>query len=47
VLINVLFEKYIQLWDVDEVPAILDAGEKAVNQKKEEILSVLRSFQYS
>lgn len=41
VVINVPFEKYIQVWDVDEVPAILDAGRKAVGEKEEEILSVI------
>jgi len=45
VIINVLFEKYIQVWDVDEAPAILAAGQKAVDQKKDEILSVIGSFQ--
>lgn len=45
VIINVPFEKYIQVWDVNEVPAILDAGRRAVEQKKDEILSVIRSFQ--
>jgi len=45
VIINVPFEKYIQVWDVNEVPAILDAGQKAVDQKKQEILSVISSFQ--
>ena len=44
VVINVPFEKYIQMWDVGEVPAILDAGQKAVEQKEEEILSVIRNF---
>jgi NTE family protein len=44
VVINVPFEKYIQIWDVNEVPAILDAGQKAVEQKEEEILSVIRNF---
>ena len=45
VIINVPFEKYIQVWDVNEVPAILDAGQKAVDQNKEEILSVIGNFQ--
>jgi NTE family protein len=45
VIINVPFEKYIQVWDVNEVPAILNAGRRAVDQKKDEILSVIRSFQ--
>jgi len=44
VIINVPFEKYVQVWDVNEVPSILDAGRKAVDQKKEEILSVISSF---
>jgi NTE family protein len=45
VVVNVPFDKYIQVWDVNEVTAILDAGQKAVAQQKEEILSVIRSFQ--
>lgn len=44
VIINVPFEKYIQIWDVDEVPTILDAGQKAVDQKKEEIFSLIKKF---
>ena len=44
VIINISFDKYIQIWDVQEIPTILEAGEKAVDQKKEEILSVVRSF---
>ncbi len=45
VVINIPFEKYIQVWDVSEVPAILDAGLKAVDIKKEEILSAISNFQ--
>jgi NTE family protein len=44
VIVNVPFEKYVQVWDVNEVPSILDAGRKAVDQQKDEILSVIRSF---
>ncbi len=44
VIINIPFEKYIQIWDVQEIPTILDAGQKAVDQNKEDILSVIRSF---
>lgn len=44
VVVKVLFDKYIQVWDVDEVPAILDTGRKAVDRKKEEILSAIREF---
>ena len=45
VIINVPFDKYIQVWDVNEVPEILNAGRSAVDQNKDEILSVIRSFQ--
>lgn len=47
VIINVPFEHYIQVWDVEEVPAILEAGQKAVDQKKEEIISAIRNYQHA
>jgi NTE family protein len=42
VVINVPFEKYIQIWDIDEVPSILQAGQRAVDDKKDEILSLTK-----
>ena len=47
VIINVFFDKYIQIWDVDDIPLILKTGQKAVDQKKEEILAVIREFSKS
>jgi len=44
VMINVLFDKVIPIWGVDEVPGVLEAGQKAVGRKKEEILSHIREF---
>jgi len=43
VVINVPFEKYIQVWDVDEVPSILETGQRAVDEMKGEILSAMES----
>ena len=44
VIIDVLFDKVIPIWGVDEVPGVLEAGRKAVDQNKEEILSYIREF---
>ncbi|MBN1189218.1 MAG: patatin-like phospholipase family protein [Dehalococcoidales bacterium] len=44
VVINVLFKKYIQIWDVGDIPLIMETGRKAVDQKKEEIVAVIREF---
>jgi NTE family protein len=44
VVINVFFKKYIQIWDVDDIPLIMETGRKAVDQRKEEILTVIREF---
>jgi NTE family protein len=44
VIINVLFDKVIPIWGVDEVPGVLEAGQKAVDKKKEEILDHIREF---
>jgi len=43
VILNVVFDKYIQIWDVEEVPTILSAGRKAVDAKSESILSAIKS----
>jgi NTE family protein len=47
VVINVFFDKDIQIWDVDKIPLILDTGKKAVDGKKEEILAVIDEFSKS
>lgn len=44
ITIKVPFNKTIKMWDVDAVPRILEAGSQAVEEKKEEILSAVRSF---
>ena len=44
VVVNVLFEQDIQIWDVDKIPLILDTGQKAVDRKKAEILSLIQGF---
>ena len=43
VIINVAFDKYIQIWDVQEIPSILSAGREAVERKSESILSAMSS----
>lgn len=43
VIIHVPFDKYIQVWDVDDVPSILEAGQRVVDEMKDEILSAMES----
>jgi NTE family protein len=44
VMIDVVFDKVIPIWGVDEVPGVLEAGQKAVDRKKEEILMHIQDF---
>jgi len=44
ILINVVFDKFIGVRAVDSIPEILKAGQKAVEQKKDEILTAIESF---
>lgn len=44
VLINVVFDKFIGLRAVHRIPEILEAGEKAVEEKKDEILAAIEGF---
>jgi len=44
VMINIEFDTVIQMWDVDQVPTILEAGQKAIAQKGKEILSAIESL---
>lgn len=44
VLINVVFDGIIGLRSVDKIPEILDAGQKAVDKKKDEILSAIANY---
>jgi len=43
VIVNVPFCQDIQMWDVDQIPTVLEAGQKTVGQKKEEILAAIES----
>ncbi len=44
IFINVVFDRYIGLRATHRIPEILEAGEKAVEEKKEEILAAIKSF---
>jgi len=44
VMVNVHFDQVIQMWDVGQVPVVLEAGQKAVERKKKEILAAIESF---
>jgi NTE family protein len=44
VMVNVHFDQVIQMWDVEQVPVILEAGQKAMEWKKKEILAAIESF---
>ena len=43
IIVNVVFNKYIQVWDVDDVPEILETGRNAVERAREEIFAALAS----
>jgi len=42
--VTVKFNKSVFPWDVSALPGIFRAGEEAVEQKKEEILSAIENF---
>jgi len=44
VFINVVFNRFINLRDVQLIPEILEAGEKAVDEQKDAILKAIESF---
>ena len=44
VIIDVVFDHVVPIWGVNEVPGVLEAGQKAVDRKKEEILQHIREF---
>ena len=44
VIVNVPFYQDIQMWDMDKIPIVLEAGQKTVGQKEEEILAAIKSF---
>jgi hypothetical protein len=43
-MVNVHFDQVSQMWDVEQVPVILEAGQKAMEWKKKEILAAIESF---
>jgi NTE family protein len=44
IFVNVTFDRYVGLKATHRIPQILEAGEKAVEEKKEEILKAIKSF---
>jgi len=44
VQVNVRFNRPVEFWDIEAVPFVLETGRKAVEAKKEEILSAIRNF---
>lgn len=46
VMIDVVFDRVVPIWGVNELPAVLEAGRKDVEDKKEEILDHIRAFNW-
>jgi NTE family protein len=44
VIVDVHFDRIIHMWDMDEIPFILETGQKTVDRKKRAILSAIESF---
>lgn len=44
VQVNVRFNRSVEFWDIEAVPFVLETGRKAVEAKKEEILSAINNF---
>ena len=44
VAIDVVFDKVVPIWGVDDVPRVLERGKQAVDSKKDEILEHIRAF---
>lgn len=44
VQVNVRFNRPVEFWDIEAVPFVLETGRKAVEAKKEEILSAINNF---
>ncbi len=44
VQVNVRFNRPVEFWEIEAVPFVLETGRKAVEAKKEEILSAIRNF---
>lgn len=44
VMIKIQFDKAIQLWDMGQMPFILESGRKAIEQRKKDILGAIESF---
>ncbi len=44
IIVNVEFDQVINMWDVDRIPDVLEAGRKAVSEHRDEILHAVSSF---
>ncbi len=44
VLIDVHFDRIIQMWDADAIPIVLEAGRKMLEPKKRAILAAIKNF---
>jgi len=44
VMIKIQFDKAIQLWDMGQMPFILESGRKAIGERKKDILVAIESF---
>jgi NTE family protein len=42
--LNIPFDRYINIWDVDKTPMIFEAGQKTLEANKEELLSLIYNF---
>jgi len=41
---NILFDRYVNIWDLDKTPMIFEAGQKTLEANKEELLSLIPNF---
>ena len=44
IFVKVRFEKYLQIWDFDQLPNIIAAGDAATQKYASEIQSAIRDF---
>jgi NTE family protein len=44
IFVNVVFDRYISFWATRKIPQILAAGDKAVQERKAEILNAIATF---
>lgn len=47
IIIDVPFDQVINMWNVEKIPVILEAGRKAVQKHRQEILTAISSFGHS